>query len=104
MEAVRILALQHNIRETGTLKRITRLVEKGFIHSHDGEYFESAYQVLLHYALKSQISKAKRGEPLDTYIDPRILSPRDKDTLRHAFKAVSTLQELVAAEFGQLVI
>ncbi len=104
VEAARILALQHNIRETGTLKRITRLVEKGFIHSHDGEYFESAYQVLLHYALKSQISKAKRGEPLDTYIDPRILSPRDKDTLRHAFKAVSTLQELVAAEFGQLVI
>jgi len=104
VEAIRILALQHNIRETGTLKRIARLVEGGFIHANDGEYFESAYQVLLHYALKSQVSKASRGEKLDTYIDPKILSPRDKETLRHALKAVSTLQDLVAAEFGQLVI
>jgi CBS domain-containing protein len=104
VEAIRILALQHNIRETGTLKRITRLVEGGFIHANDGEYFESAYQVLLHYALKSQVSKASRGEKLDTYIDPKILSPRDKETLRHALKAVATLQDLVAREFGQLVI
>jgi len=50
------------------------------------------------------VSKASRGEKLDTYIDPRILSPRDKEILRHAFKAVSTLQDLVASEFGQLVI
>jgi CBS domain-containing protein len=104
VEAIRILALQHNIRETGTLKRIARLLEGGFIHANDGEYFESAYQVLLHYALKSQVSKASKGEKLDTYIDPKILSPRDKETLRHALKAVSTLQDLVAAEFGQLVI
>ena len=104
VEAIRILALQRNIRETGTLKRISRLVEGGFIHANDGEYFESAYQVLLHYALKSQVSKASRGEKLDTYIDPKILSPRDKETLRHALKAVSTLQDLVAGEVGQLVI
>ena len=104
VETIRILALQHNIRETGTLKRIARLVDGGFIHSNDGEYFESAYQVLLHYALKSQVSKALRGEKLDTYIDPKRLSPRDKETLRHAFKAVSTLQDLVASEFGQLII
>ncbi len=104
VESIRILSLQHSIKETGTLKRIGKLVEGGFIHANDGEYFESAYQVLLHYALKSQVSKASRGEKLDTYIDPRILSPRDKETLRHALKAVSTLQDLVASEFGQLVI
>jgi CBS domain-containing protein len=104
VETIRILALQHNIRETGTLKRIAKLVEGGFVHSNDGEYFESAYQVLLHYALKSQVFKASRGEKLDTYINPKILSPRDKETLRHALKAVSTLQDFVASEFGQLVI
>jgi CBS domain-containing protein len=104
VETIRILSLQHNIRETGTLRRIAKLVEGGYIHANDGEYFESAYQVLLHYALKSQLSKASRGEKIDTYIDPRILSPRDKEILRHAFKAVSTLQDLVASEFGQLVI
>ncbi len=104
VETIRILALQHNIRETGTLKRIAKLVEGGVIHSNDGEYYDSAYEVLLHYALKSQIFKASKGEKLDTYIDPKILSPRDKETLRHALKAVSTLQDFVASEFGQLII
>ncbi len=104
VEAIRILALKNHIRETGTLKRIAKLVNKGFIHPNDGEYFESAYQVLLHYALKSQVSKAAKGEKIDTYIDPGILSPRDKEMLRHAFKAVSSLQDLVASEFGQLII
>ena len=104
VETIRILALQHNIRETGTLNRIAKLVDGRFIHSNDGEYFESAYEVLLHYALKSQVSKASKGEKIDTYIDPKILSPRDKEILRHALKAVSTLQDLVASEFGQLVI
>jgi len=104
VETIRILALQHSIRETGTLRRIARLVEGGFIHSNDGEFFESAYQVLLHYALQSQVSKALKGEKLDTYINPKILSPRDKEILRHALKAVSTLQDLVAVEFGQFVI
>ena len=104
MEAIRILALQNGIRETGTLKRIAKLVESGFIHKNDGEYFESAYQLLLHYALKSQVFKASRGEKIDTYIDPKILSPRDKENLRDAFKAVSALQDLVASEFGELVI
>jgi len=104
VEAIRILSLKRGIRETGTLKRIARLMEGGHIHTNDGEYFESAYEVLLHYALRSQVSKARRGEKIDTYIDPRILSPRDKEILRHAFKAVSTLQDLVASEFGQLVI
>ncbi len=104
VEATRILSLRNGVRETGTLKRIAKLVEGGFIHANDGEYFEAAYQALLHYALKSQVSKASRGEKLDTYIDPKILSPRDKEILRDAFKAVSSLQELVASEFGELVI
>lgn len=104
VESIRILSLQNGVRETGTLKRIAKLVESGFIHKNDGEYFESAYQVLLHYALKSQVFKASRGEKIDTYIDPKILSPKDKENLRDAFKAVSTLQDLVASEFGELVI
>ena len=54
--------------------------------------------------MKSQIYKASKGEKLDTYVDPKILSPRDKETLRHALKAVSTLQDFVASEFGELVI
>jgi len=104
VEGVRILALRHGVRETATLKRISKLVDGGHIASDDGEYFEGAYRFLLHFALDSQVTKAMEDEKIDTYVNPRRLSSRNQEMLRHAYKAVSTLQDVIASEFGQLVI
>jgi len=104
VEAIRILSLMRGIRETSTLKRIAALVEGGFIHPDDGEYFEAAYKSLIHFALTSEVEKSLAGEKPDTFIDPGALSAREKELLRHAYKAVSALQDLVASEFGELVI
>jgi len=104
VEGIRILSLLHGIRETSTLKRIASLVAGGFIHKDDGEYFESAYHYLLHLALSTQLDKALMGEKIDNFINPNELSARDRETLKHAYKAVSSLQDLVASEFGELVI
>ena len=104
VEGIRILSLLHGIRETSTLKRIASLVNGGFINKDDGEYFESAYLYLLHLSLSTQIEKALKGEKIDNFINPNLLSPRDRETLKHAYKAVSSLQDLVASEFGELVI
>jgi CBS domain-containing protein len=104
VEGIRILSLLHDIRETSTVKRIAMLVEQGFIHPDDGEYFESAYQLLLYYALKTEVEKALSEKEIDTFLNPKRLSSREREMLRHAFKAVSSLQDLVAAEFGELVV
>jgi CBS domain-containing protein len=102
VEAIRILALLHGIRETATLKRIAALVRGNFIHRDDGEYFEAAYLFLLHLALKVQTGNIISGGQ-GTFINPKKLSRRERENLRHAFKAVSALQDLVATEFGELV-
>lgn len=104
VEAVRILALRHKIREASTLKRIEKLVQEHFIHSDDGEYFQAAYLILLHLSLAIQVKKIKKGEEVNTYINPNELSQREKETLRHAFKALNSLQQLVAGDIGELVI
>ncbi len=104
VETVRILALKYGVRETSTIKRIEALVEKGAIHRDDGEYFVSAFTILLHYALKAQVMKSLEGEKIDTYIRPSRLSSHDRDLLKQAFKAVSALQEIVSAELGELVL
>jgi CBS domain-containing protein len=104
VEGVRILALRHGIRETATLKRISRLVGGGHLHADDGEYFEGAFRFLLHFALDSQVEKAMEHEEVDTYVNPSLLSPRKREMLRHSYKAVSKLQDLIASEFGELVI
>jgi CBS domain-containing protein len=104
VEGVRILALRHAIRETATLKRIGKLVSDGHLHADDGEYFEGAFRFLLHFALDSQVEKAMEDEEIDTYVNPSLMSPRKREMLRHAYKAVSKLQDLIAGEFGELVI
>jgi CBS domain-containing protein len=104
VEGVRILALLHGIRETRTLGRIAALVREGHINPGDGEYFDAAYRSLLKHALSSQLEKAREGRTVDTFIAPRRLSPRDRELLRHSFRAVSSLQDLVSSEFGQLVL
>ena len=104
VEGIRILALMHGLRQTSTLKRIRALVQGGHIHANDGEYFEASYQILLHQALKSQVEKALCGHKVDTYINPRDLSTRDKEMLKHAFKSINALKELVSSEFGELVV
>jgi CBS domain-containing protein len=104
VEGVRILALRHGIRETATLKRIGKLVSEGHLNADDGEYFEGAFRFLLHYALDAQVEKAMEDEKIDTYVNPNLMSPRNREMLRHAYKAVSALQELIAGEFGRLII
>ena len=104
VEGVRILALRYGIRETATLKRITKLVDGGHLHPDDGEYVEGAFRFLLHFALDSQVEKAMEDEEIDTYVNPNLMSRRKREMLRHAYKAVSKLQDLIAGEFGELVI
>ena len=104
VEGVRILALRHGVRETSTLKRIGRLVGDGHLHPDDGEYFEGAFRFLLHFALDAQVEKAMEDEKVDSYVNPSLLSPRKRQMLRHAYKAVSMLQDLIATELGELVI
>ncbi len=104
VEGVRILALLHGVRETATLKRIAGLVEGGHVHSDDGEFFEASFRYLLHFALEAQVKKALDHRELDTYINPRRLSPLNRQALRHAYKGVTSLQGLIASEFGELVI
>lgn len=104
VEGVRILALMHGLRETRTLKRIAELVDAGFLNSDDGEYFEAAYRFLLRFGLESQVEKYQDEQELDTYINPRLMSARDREMLRHSYKAVNLLQDHIATEFGELVL
>jgi CBS domain-containing protein len=104
VEGVRILALLHGVRETTTVKRITKLVDGGHVNPDDGEYFEGAYRFLLHFALNAQVEKAFKEGRTDTYLNPSRLSSREKEMLRHAYRAVASLQELIASEFGELVL
>ncbi|UCD35163.1 MAG: CBS domain-containing protein [Nitrospiraceae bacterium] len=104
IEAARILALMHGVRDTSTLGRISALVNKGVIHRDDSEYFENAYRVILYHTLHAQVENFVARGVHDYHIKPSDLSGRNRVMLKQAFKAVARLQELVGSEFGELIL
>ncbi|MEN8264549.1 MAG: putative nucleotidyltransferase substrate binding domain-containing protein [Nitrospirota bacterium] len=104
IEAARILALKHGIRETSTLCRIQALVDKGVIQVDDSEYFDNAYRVILYHTLNAQVDNYLEKDTNDYYLTPRKLSDRNQEILKQAFKAISDLQEIVGSEFGELIL
>jgi CBS domain-containing protein len=104
IEAARILALKHGIRETSTLSRIRGLVEKGVIHRDDSEYFENAYRVVLYHTLKAQTENYLSKKEDSYYLRPGTLSARNQEMLKQAFKAISHLKEIVGSELGEFIV
>jgi len=104
IEAARILAIKNGIRETSTMDRLRALVHRGIINPDDSEYFESAYRVILHHTLMAQADNFLKKGSSDYYLNPRELSARSQEILKHSFKAISRLQELVGSEFGELIL
>jgi len=104
IESARLLAMKHGIRETSTLRRLQALVEKGIVQSDDSEYFENAYRVILHHTLMAQADNYLQKGSVDYYLNPHELSDRSQEILKRAFKAISTLQDIVRSEFGELVL
>ncbi|MBL7048167.1 MAG: CBS domain-containing protein [Nitrospira sp.] len=102
IESARILALKYGVRETSTIRRIQALVEKGAIQKDDSEYFENAYRVILYHTLNAQVENFIAREGRDYYLNPRSLSRRNREMLKDAFKAVTTLQEIVRSEYGEM--
>ncbi len=104
IEAARVLALRHGIRETSTIGRLQALVKKGVIHRDDSEYFENAYRIILGHTLKAQIDTYRRTGETGYYLFPKDLSDRKREILKEALKALARLQELVGSEFGELIM
>lgn len=104
IEAARILALKYGIRDTSTLGRIQALVEKAVIQPDDSEFFKNAYSVILYHTLSAQVDNYLEKSTNDYYLAPARLSHRNQEILKQAFKAISDLQDIVAGEFGELIL
>lgn len=104
IEAARVLALKHGIRETSTIERLRALVVNKVIHGDDAEYFENAYRIILGHTLKAQIDTFLKTGESGYYLNPGDLSERNREILKRALRAVSRLQELVGTEFGEPIL
>lgn len=98
-QGVRALSLKARVRETHTLERIDRLVDKGFLSADLGRDLKEAYSYLQTIRLRFQIEELMKGEEPDNLIDPRELSKLERELLRDTFKIVGEFQGFIERKY-----
>ena len=90
--------------QPGALAGLTQgLAEAGVLNKDEAESFENAYRVVLQLALRAQIENYLNGRSPSYHLNPSDLSARGRESLKQSLKAVSSLQDAVAVEFGELI-
>lgn len=96
---VRILAVNSNILETSTLRRIDKLEATGSFSADFAAGLRSAYLFLTRQRILLQIREL-RGLQEDSYfLDPQTLSAQQQDELRQAMRRIEELQKIIHTNF-----
>ncbi len=90
---LKLLAWGEGVNETNTLARISALASKGLISSDTAEFLEQAFETFLTLRIKNNLRDWEQGREPSNYLDPALLSMRQKQLLKEAFLAVSELQK-----------
>jgi CBS domain-containing protein len=90
---LKLLAWREGVSQTNTLARISALASKGLFSSDTAEFLEQAFETLLTLRIRNNLSDREQGREASNYLDPALLSTRQKQLLKEAFLAVSELQK-----------
>ncbi len=99
VQGIRSLSLENKLLNTNTVKRITRLNEKGIIENELATELIMAFNFLTNINLKSNLEKLDKNEPIDNYINPNNLNTMEKDLLKESFKIVNKLKKKLEFHF-----
>ncbi len=99
VEAMRLLSLREGIEETATLARMDALHEKGVLEDDEYDYLEGAFRTVCTILLRQQIKDYKAGKQVSSYVNPKMLTRRERDILTNSLKAIHDLRERMRSEF-----
>lgn len=96
---VSLVALERGIMGGNTWEKIERLRQQGSFATSDLDAVEDAFSFLLHLRLRSQFKALKEGSKPNNRIDPQLLSERERDLLKQAFKGVNQIIHMLKGHF-----
>ncbi|MDD2732859.1 MAG: putative nucleotidyltransferase substrate binding domain-containing protein [Desulfuromonadaceae bacterium] len=92
---VSLIALEAGIMGGTTWSKLERLNHLHVVSDHDTETIQNAFTFLLQMRLSRQMIALSSGMPVDNYVDPTLLTDRERDQLREAFRGVNLLLDIV---------
>ncbi len=104
INAVRVFALRDGVTETSTLARIDSLRAAGTFDPDEADYLAGGFRDIAQIVLARQIADRLARRPVGYAVDPRSLTPRERDRLVDALKAIRRLHERVRIDFTGLVL
>jgi CBS domain-containing protein len=81
------------------LSRLNKLVQIGSFQADDAEFIEAAYQSLMLFRLRENLRNLSLGQTPSNYINPNLLSKRQRSVLRESFLAIERLQTFTSSSF-----
>ena len=95
----RLYALQHGVRDTNTLDRLQRLLEKGAIKRTLYDDAVGAYDHLMRLRLRQQVANAGRLVQPANDIDLNALTQLDTTVLKQSFHQIAAIQKQLQSDF-----
>ncbi len=98
-EGASLLGLEAGIINGTTWDKLERLGQQGLLAATDAETISDAMSYLVHLRLQRQVKAMTAGQPPSNYIDPLVMTDKERDRLREALKGVASLQKIVRDRF-----
>jgi CBS domain-containing protein len=98
VEGVRLLAMAHGIRATGTLARLDALLAMGVVNPDDADHLRGGFALLTGLQLKQQIADYRAGIPVGTLIAPKELTERELSLLKQSLRAINEFRARIRAD------
>ncbi|SLM31506.1 conserved hypothetical protein [Desulfamplus magnetovallimortis] len=99
VNALRIYALKHNIKEASTLGRIEQLSSKKVISTEETTVLTSAFETLTMLRLTTNIRKIREDSLPDDFVYPSRLTPSQRASLKDALSSVHGIQKMLSRDF-----
>jgi len=96
---ISLLSLHYGSMGGNTWEKITRLRETGKIGAHDLDQIEESFSFLLKLRLQKQFRALEAGRQPSNQVDPLVLTEREREQLRAAFKGVNLLLHILKDTF-----
>ncbi len=104
VDCIRMFALEKEIQETSTLKRLTALTEAKVFEVETAEHIKAAFEALTFLRLRNEISLIEHGGEASHFLNPNELTKGEQELLKESFNAVSKLQDATKRHFSKSFI
>jgi CBS domain-containing protein len=99
VDGARLLALAHELPETGTLARLRAAARAGVVDEAEAESWCDAYAFIQLRRMRLHQRQEREGRALDNHVDPDTLSDIDRRILKEAFRQARKLQARLALDY-----